>query len=253
MSIWSLITGTVAYLVFSAVFEARRQSANGRKVNWKKLFARLALEFPIVLIGWAAGTLLGQRFGFGKALFFVLMAMVFLLVAGWLARKHAIKSYARSIANYTAGGMNAPLKGKLHKLPDAVALCEKWRIRLPPLDSLPQAAGEAQTACFVCGKPAAGTDFYPFVSSPLVYWRLRRYDLFARRWLTGEERRRHEVDVSPLMWNGVLSRLGFCSKECRASFALWNFYIPVTRWQRFRWPFLVAACYLNRLFRRIFP
>jgi hypothetical protein len=238
----------IVYVVIVTLSDVLRYRAKGEKVNWKKLFTHLVEG----LIGCLAGIFLVLRFGKGKGFLFVLAVVVIFFVAVWLARKHTAKELARRIVNYTARGMDAPFKGKRRRLPNAVALCEKWHIRLPPLGSSPQSVEEAQTAC-MCGKPVAGTDFYPFVSSPLVYRRLRRYNLFARRWLTREERRRHEVDASPLMWNGVLSRLGFCSQECQASFILWNFYIPVTRWQWLRWPFLVVAWRFHRLFHRIFP
>lgn len=252
MTFGEIIFCAIACAVSWVGMEIFRYRSEDAKIEWKKIFSEAALLLVgYLLVGYLIllfSAWMGTKMI--TTVFLAVGAVVLFYVAWFLVRKHTIKGYARSIVNFTAGGISASFKGKPHKIFNAVALCEKWRIEVPPLESLPQPTMDGKITCFVCGEHILGKQFHPFLNSPLSYRRLMRYNPFGRL-RTRKERREHILKLYE--WSrGMQYLLGFCSQECQASFILWNFYIPVTRWQRLRWPFLVIAWHFHRLFRRVF-
>lgn len=161
-------------------------------------------------------------------------------IVAWLWRRNVTQRIIDSV------GGDFHQRPKLRKVEDALLLCERFKVYLPPETENFYDVHRGQ-GCVVCGQPAQFTELMRAVHSPFLYRHMLNYSPYdGRRRPDGED-----CKVVLAAWRGTEYADPFCSRECYASRLLWTLWLPRTRKERFWRPLMMSLWFVRDKLSRL--
>lgn len=176
------------------------------------------------------------------------------VIAGYILVKQLIKIVLRRKVYSSLRGampsafMDKSFRGKPLVIENALELCMHYRLSVPDLDSLKEVYAKRCLSCEKTGKMRLYRG--AINNSPFLYHLMIKYHPYVYK----KSRRRlpedfnQEIDIH--RWTFLQYRtdipMFFCSRECIASFIVWNLYLPTNARQRILRPLFVTWWFMKR-------